>query len=75
MITPEQTYAWFVERYKKQGFKSLNQFAIATGLQKSSLSRYFHQQREMPADTIAKLCRLLRVSPSHLLTALGKEWK
>lgn len=74
-MKPEQTYAWFVERYQEQGFKSLNQFAKATGLQKSSLSRYFHQQREMPADTIARLCRLLRVSPSLLLTALGKEWK
>jgi len=75
MITPEKTYAWFVAQYQKQGFRSLNQFAIATGLQKSSLSRYFHQQREMPADTIATLCRLLRVSPSVLLTALGKKWQ
>ena len=74
-MSPEQTYAWFVERYKKQGFKSLNQFAIATGLQKSSLSRYFHQQREMPADTIARLCFLLRVSPNVLLVALGKKWQ
>lgn len=74
-MSPEQTYAWFVERYKKQGFKSLNQFAIATGLQKSSLSRYFHQQREMPADTLATLCQLLRVSPNVLLVALGKKWQ
>lgn len=74
ITTPEQAYEWFVARYKKQGYKSLNQFAIANGLQKSSLSRYFHLEREMPAGTIATLCRLLAVSPNTLLRALGQEW-
>ena len=74
-MKPDQTYAWFVDRYQKQGFKSLNQFCLYTGFQKSSLSRYFHQQREIPADTLADLCRILRVSPNVMLVALGKKWK
>jgi DNA-binding Xre family transcriptional regulator len=67
------TWAWFVAQYESQGYKSLNQFAIATGLQKSSLSRYFHNQRHIPSNTLATLCRELRVSPYELLTAIGEK--
>jgi DNA-binding Xre family transcriptional regulator len=67
------TWAWFIAQYESLGYKSLNQFAIATGLQKSSLSRYFHNQRHIPSNTLATLCRELRVSPDELLTALGEK--
>jgi hypothetical protein len=75
MITPEQSYEWFVSQYEKQGYKSLNQFASANGFQKSSLSRYFHQQRELPADTLADLCLTLKTTPNKVLSALGKVWQ
>jgi DNA-binding Xre family transcriptional regulator len=65
---------WFVARYTKMGYKSLNQFAIATGLQKSSLSRYFHKQRQLPSGMMATLCRELKVTPNELMRALG-EWQ
>jgi transcriptional regulator with XRE-family HTH domain len=65
---------WFIARYTKMGYKSLNQFAIATGLQKSSLSRYFHRQRQMPSGMMAKMCQELKVTPNELMKALG-EWK
>jgi hypothetical protein len=65
---------WFIARYTKMGYKSLNQFAIATGLQKSSLSRYFHRQRQMPSGMMATLCRELKVTPNELMRALG-EWQ
>jgi len=74
-MTRENTWAWFVAQYTRRGYKSLNQFALANGFQKSSLSRYFHQQREVPADTLARLCIVLKVSPNVLLTALGKKWQ
>lgn len=64
-------WEWFVARYTKLGYKSLNQFAIATGLQKSSLSRYFHCQRQIPSGTVGQLCDLLNVSPKQLLTVIG----
>ena len=70
----ETTWAWFVARYKKLGYKSLNQFAIANGFQKSSLSRYFHLQRELPSGTISALCIVLKVSPNTLMKAIGEEW-
>jgi DNA-binding Xre family transcriptional regulator len=69
------TWTWFVARYEQQGYKSLNQFALATGLQKSSLSRYFHNQRHIPSNTLAVLCRELDVSPADLLIALGEKVK
>jgi DNA-binding Xre family transcriptional regulator len=69
-----QTWEWFVTRYNKLGYKSLTKFADATGLQKSSLSRYFHLQRQMPSKTMATLCYELKVSPNEMMKALG-EWK
>jgi hypothetical protein len=70
----ETTWAWFVARYKKLGYRSLNQFAIATGFQKSSLSRYFHLQREIPSGMMSALCVTLKVSPNTLMKAIGEEW-
>jgi hypothetical protein len=72
-MSSKQTWAWFVARYQKLGYKSLNQFAIAKGYQKSSLSRYFHQQRVMPADTLCSVAKALKVSPVVLLVALGHK--
>jgi len=71
----ETTWNWFVARYKKLGYRSLNQFANATGFQKSSLSRYFHLQREIPSGTISALCSVLKVSPNTLMKVIGEEWK
>ncbi len=70
----EATWDWFVARYQKMGYPSLNQFANAHGLQKSSLSRYFHLQREIPSGTLSTLCELLKVSPNELMKAIG-AWK
>lgn len=67
----ESAWSWFVAKYEKQGHRSLNQFAIATGMQKSSLSRYFHLEREIPSGTVGKLCLELKVSPEELLNAVG----
>jgi len=67
----EAAWNWFVTKYEKQGHRSLNQFAIATGMQKSSLSRYFHLEREIPSGTVGKLCLALKVSPEELLKAVG----
>lgn len=67
----ESAWNWFVSKYEKQGYRSLNQFANATGMQKSSLSRYFHLEREIPSGTIGKLCKELKVSPEELLKAVG----
>lgn len=67
----ESAWSWFVSKYEKQGYRSLNQFANATGMQKSSLSRYFHLEREIPSGTIGRLCVELKVSPEELLKAVG----
>ena len=72
-LSPKNSYEWFVARYEKLGYRSLNQFAAKNGYQKSSLSRYFHQQRQVPADTLVSLCKTLKVSPGVLLVALGHD--
>jgi len=70
----EITWNWFVARHKKMGYKSLNRFAKATGLQKSSLSRYFHLQRQIPSGMMVVLCKELKVSPNELMRAIGEDW-
>jgi len=66
---------WFVSKYEARGYKSLNQFANSTGFQKSSLSRYFHLEREIPSGTIIRLCTELNVSPEELLKTIGAlDW-
>ena len=67
----DAAWDWFVSMYQKRGYKSLNQFAMATGMQKSSLSRYFHQQRQLPSGMMAKLCQELKVTPNEKMRALG----
>lgn len=70
-VTPKDSWAWFVSKYEALGYKSLSQYATAVGLQKSSLSRYFHLERQIPSGTIGTLCHTLQVSPEELLTAVG----
>lgn len=70
-MAKKNSYDWFVEKYEKKGFPSLNQFAKANKMQKSSLSRYFHLQREIPSGTVGKLCKALDVKPEELLKAIG----
>ena len=67
----QSAWKWFVSKYEARGHKSLNQFATATGMQKSSLSRYFHLEREIPSGTVGRLCQELKVSPEELLKAVG----
>jgi hypothetical protein len=70
----ELTWNWFIDRYQQMGYSSLTKFADATNMQKSSLSRYFHLQRQLPSGTMASLCKALKVSPNELMTVLGEEW-
>jgi DNA-binding Xre family transcriptional regulator len=71
MANSTKAYKWFIAKYQAQGYASLNQFAAANGMQKSSLSRYFNLQRQIPSNTIGKLCKTLKVTPEELLKAIG----
>ncbi len=66
-------YDWFVDNYKKLGYRSLNHFADTNGYQKSSLSRYFNGQREMPAYMLVELSKDLKSDPATMLKALGYD--
>lgn len=70
-MNKNKAYKWFVAKYTNLGYASLNQFANATGMQKSSLSRYFNLQRQIPSNTIGKLCKELKVKPEELLKVIG----
>jgi hypothetical protein len=70
-LKAQAAYDWFVTKYTKRGYRSLSHFAEENGLQKSSLSRYFHLERQIPSGTVGKLCTILNVKPTELLTVIG----
>ena len=65
------SWQWFQTRLTDLGHSSLNVFAKHHGFPKSSLSRYFHGERQLPSGKIGRLCEALEVSPQELLHALG----
>jgi len=71
MAKKKTSWEWFVDQYQNLGYPSLSQFAKATNMPKSSLSRYFHQEREIPSGTVGYLCKIFKVSPEELLKAIG----
>ena len=71
-----QSWDWFQSRISDLGHPSMTQFAETHGFPKSSLSRYFHRERQVPSGTIGPLCQALQVSPQELLSALGAiDWQ
>ena len=56
---------------KNVGIATLEDLAQITGIDRGTLSRYFHQERRPSIDVIAPICEALNVSPETLLIALG----
>jgi transcriptional regulator with XRE-family HTH domain len=50
---------------------SLDQLAAASGINKGTLSKYFHQIQRPTVGALVPLCDALEVSPETLLVALG----
>lgn len=74
-ISGGDSWQWFQERLALLGHASLNEFSKAHGIPKSSLSRYFHRERQLPSGKISHFCEALEVSPQELLQVLGAlEW-
>jgi DNA-binding Xre family transcriptional regulator len=70
------SWQWFQDRLTSLGHASLNEFSKAHGIPKSSLSRYFHRERQLPSGKISHFCEALEVSPQELLQVLGAlEWE
>jgi DNA-binding Xre family transcriptional regulator len=69
------SWEWFQNRLTHLGHASLNEFSKTHGIPKSSLSRYFHRERQLPSGKINHFCQALEVSPEELLQALGAlDW-
>lgn len=70
-LSGEETFDWLNDRMKKLNIASLEELAQKTGIDRGSLSRYFHQERRPSIDVVGILCQTLSVSPETLLIALG----
>lgn len=69
--SPEESNDWLLQKMKSVGISTLEELAQTTGIDRGTLSRYFHQERRPSIDVIAPLCESLKVSPETLLVALG----
>ncbi|MEO0067088.1 MAG: hypothetical protein RJB63_213 [Actinomycetota bacterium] len=70
------SWEWFQGRLNTLGHASLNEFSKVHGIPKSSLSRYFHRERQLPSGKISSFCEALEVSPQELLQVLGAlDWQ
>ena len=56
---------------KSAGISTLEDLSQTTGIDRGTLSRYFHQERRPSIDVSAPLCEALNVAPETLLIGLG----
>ena len=71
LFGPEETWQWLVERLETLGLSSLDQLASVSGVNKGTLSKYFHQIQRPTVGALVPLCEALQVAPETLLVALG----
>lgn len=69
--TPDDTWGWLGQRLEALEISSLEQLAIVSGINKGTLSKYFHQVQRPTVMALVPLCEALQVSPETLLVALG----
>ena len=67
----EESTEWLRNRLELMSISSLDELAKLTGIDKGTISRYFHQERRPSIDMIGPLCQTLKVAPETLLIALG----
>jgi transcriptional regulator with XRE-family HTH domain len=70
-FTLEESTEWLRVRMAKLGISSLEDLAKMTGIDRGTLSRYFHHERRPSIDVLEPLCIALQVAPEILLKALG----
>lgn len=69
--SPAESNDWLIQKMKSSNISTLEELAKITGIDRGTLSRYFHQERRPSIDVIAPLCQALNVSPETLLIGLG----
>ena len=68
---PTQTSAeWLEQQLSVCGLFTLTRLAEVSGINKGTLSKYFHGQQRPSIDVIGPLCTALQVSPETLLRGL-----
>lgn len=70
-LTPDETWLWLKDRLQTLEIGSLDQLSEICGINKGTLSKYFHQVQRPNVGAIQPLCIALQVSPQSLLVALG----
>jgi transcriptional regulator with XRE-family HTH domain len=69
--SPTESNEFLLQKMKSAGISTLEDLAQLTGIDRGTLSRYFHQERRPSIDVIAPICEALQVSPETLLIGLG----
>jgi transcriptional regulator with XRE-family HTH domain len=66
-----ESWDWLQERMDELQIATIEELGQLCGINKGTLSKYFHQKQRPSIDAIPGLCAALAVSPETLLVALG----
>ena len=69
--SPDESTEWLRVRMNKLGISSLEELSKLTGIDRGTISRYFHHDRRPSIDVLEPFCKALQVSPETLLKVLG----
>lgn len=67
----QESWDWLTHRLTQLEIKSLEELSTLCGVNKGTLSKYFHQRQKPTIGVLPQLCEALQVSPNTLLVALG----
>jgi transcriptional regulator with XRE-family HTH domain len=70
-LHPDESWAWLQRQMEEMSITTIEQLGELSGINKGTLSKYFHQKQRPSIDALPGLCAALGVSPETLLVALG----
>lgn len=70
-LEPEESASWLRFHLARTGIGTLSKLAEVSGINKGTLSKYFHQIQRPTIDVVAILCRALDLKPDEVLFGLG----
>jgi transcriptional regulator with XRE-family HTH domain len=70
-LDPEESWSWLSAQMKLLSISTVEELGDLAGINKGTISKYFHQKQRPTVDALPGLCNALQVSPETLLVAIG----
>ena len=66
-----ESWEWLQSRMSELKIDTIEELGRLSGINKGTLSKYFHQKQRPSIDALPGLCAALQVSPETILVAMG----